>query len=95
MVDEMEDPELALMKLHAQKQAAELARLREESAWRPIESAPVDTAVLTYGFGYEVAHFNVALDHWVANWDHRPIAPLFYRPLPSPPKDPAHDCYPD
>jgi hypothetical protein len=36
------------------------------SDWQPIEIAPKDTAVLTYGFGYEVAHFNTALNHWVA-----------------------------
>ena len=37
--------------------------------WQPIKTAPEDTAVLTYGFGDEVAHFNTALGRWVANRD--------------------------
>lgn len=53
--------------------------------WQPIETAPIDTAVLTYGFGFEVAHYNSMLKKWVANWDHRPIKPLFWCPLPAPP----------
>lgn len=59
---------------------------------RPMESAPLDTAILTYGFGYEVAHFNTALHAWVSCWDHRRLkTPLRWWPLPSvkPPSDGA------
>lgn len=54
--------------------------------WQPIESAPKDTAVLAYDFGYEVAHFNTLLNKWVACSDHRPIrGPTHWMPLPDPP----------
>lgn len=64
--------------------AAALPHLTE--GWRPVETAPKDTAVLTYGFGYEVAHFNTAFGRWVACWDHRLIEPpVAWCALPSPP----------
>lgn len=57
-------------------------------SWQPLDTAPKDTAVLTYGFGYEVAHFNTHLGKWVATWDHRPIrTPVAWAPLPTPPKE--------
>jgi len=59
---------------------------QEHSQWQPIETAPKDTAVLTYGFGYEIAHYNTDLDAWVACWDHRPIrTPVGWMPLPESP----------
>jgi len=55
--------------------------------WQPIETAPEDTAVLVYGFGYEVAHFNTALKQWVACYDHRPLNhPEWWQPLPEAPR---------
>ena len=55
--------------------------------WRKIETAPEDTAVLIYGFGYEIAHFNTAIGAWVACWDHRRIpTPTHWQPLPQPPE---------
>jgi len=57
-----------------------------ESPWQPIETAPKDTAVLTHGFGFEIAHFNTLLGAWVACWDHRKIrGPTHWVPLPVPP----------
>lgn len=55
--------------------------------WHPIETAPKDTAVLTYGFGYEVARHDTNFG-WVAVWDNRAIRePVAWMPLPAPPQD--------
>ncbi len=54
--------------------------------WQLIETAPVNVAVLTYGFGYEVAHYNTDQGAWVACWDHRTIKePMVWTELPPPP----------
>lgn len=43
----------------------ELLRAAVSEEWQPIETAPKDTAVLVYGFGYSVAHFNTAYGKWI------------------------------
>jgi len=53
-------------------------------AKRPISEAPLDTAVIVYGFGgYEVAHYNTGLKAWVSCNDHRRVlSPKYWWPLP-------------
>lgn len=62
--------------------------------WKTIDSAPKDTAVLVYGFGYTVAHFNRAYGKWIAfgsdTADTRALVsspPTHWTELPPPPKD--------
>ena len=56
------------------------------SEWQPIETAPLDTAVLAYGSMYAIAHYNTALGQWVDCWDHRPLTHLkWWQPLPEAP----------
>jgi hypothetical protein len=110
---------------------SELAKLRAEAEWRPIESAPRDgTVVDLWIVGYDdtvnfytltttkapggrARHGRAPNFIWAqkpgnrANWfpvavgglAGYPLSPevtaTHWRPLPSPPKDPAHDCYPD
>ncbi len=33
--------------------------------WNSIETAPKDTAILVYGFGYSVAQFNTLYRKWI------------------------------
>lgn len=59
------------------------------SEWQPIETAPVDTAILLYQRcgPCEVGHFNTKLDAYVSGWDHRRLYHLtHWMPLPEPPK---------
>jgi hypothetical protein len=54
--------------------------------WQPIETAPKNTAILVYSWGYDVAHFNTLLNAWVACWDHRKLKGVtHWQPLPDPP----------
>lgn len=55
-------------------------------SWQPIETAPVDTAVLTYAFGYDVAHYNTLLKAWVRCSDHTRVRAEFWMPLPPAPE---------
>lgn len=56
------------------------------NAKRPISEAPLDTAVIVYGFGYEVAHYNTALKAWVRCSDNRKVVPpKWWWPLPEMP----------
>jgi hypothetical protein len=63
------------------------------SDWQPIETAPKDTAILVYGFGYSVAHFNTRYERWIGfgrdTRDTEALArwpPTHWQPLPSPPE---------
>lgn len=56
--------------------------------WFPLSKAPDDTAVLVYGFGYEVAHYNTALKRWALCSNHQPLyreAESVWTHLPEPP----------
>jgi len=56
------------------------------SEWRPIETAPRDTALLLWtGWSFQLGHYNTALAGWVAGWDHRPLTATHWMPLPEPP----------
>ena len=78
------------------RQCAEYARAAiaaMPSPWRPIETAPPDTAVLLYGFGYAVGHYNTLAKQWVGyGWDSPETLamntrqPTYWRPLPAPPE---------
>lgn len=74
---------------HEEREAIAQAISAELPTWRTMESAPRDTAVLLYGFGHEVGHFNTALNAWVACWDHRRLSgvtePTHWQELPDPP----------
>ena len=50
----------------------------------PIASAPKDTAVLIFGFCFEVAHFNSKLGRWALVRDHAELLapPTRWWPLP-------------
>jgi hypothetical protein len=62
------------------------------SEWKPIETAPKDTAVLIYRNGYNIAHFNTQAGKWIGYaWDSadtrimRLSPPTHWMPLPEPP----------
>ncbi len=70
---------------------------KEPTEWYPIATAPKDVAILVYGFGYTVAHFNTLYNKWVAygaeTEDTRMLnsasKPTHWTPLPSPPPTPS------
>lgn len=64
------------------------------AGWQPIDTAPKDTAILLYGFGFSVAHFNTAYGKWIAYGYETPdtimlntasSAPTHWMPLPAAP----------
>jgi len=82
---------------------SELAKLRGEAEWRPIEpieSVPTSGEFLTLSNDRRfITHFAAKSFHnppfagcpLGPTDEHRPSRPGWWRPLPSPPKDPAHD----
>jgi len=56
----------------------------------PVDAdTPKDEALLTYGDGFEIAHYNTLFNRWVTCWDHRDIAtPTRWWHLPQMPKQP-------
>jgi hypothetical protein len=105
-VDQMENlrramtTDIEIEKLEAERDSAldELAKLRAEAEWRPIESAPRDgTKVLValHEFNdpanpYVSCFATFENGSWIEEGD--PIyQPDYFFALPSPPKDPAHD----
>jgi hypothetical protein len=63
-------------------------------SWQPIETAPKDTAILVYGFGPSVAHFNTAYGRWIGYGSNTPDTislnedngiPILWMPLPEMP----------
>ncbi len=55
--------------------------------WQPISTAPVMTAVLVYGNGYEIAHFHTQFQHFVTCFDHSVFKATHWMPLPPPPQE--------
>lgn len=64
--------------------------LRGPADWRPMSELLPDTAVLVYGFGYEVAHYNTLHKALVSCRDHRPVQGEWWMPLPQEPLKPPH-----